>query len=268
MAALPASASRHPDRVHRRPRRLPAENGATRVVPGSHRWDRGRHPQPDEIVDAVVPGGAVIYLGSTIHFAGTNSTVDEWRRGLHISYTLGWLRTEENNSLGCRPRSRAPHARSAGTPRLRGARRHRRRRRLPRHGEHARPDGAPGVGRPRVDPTWAASRGSPPACAVCRRDRGADYPRNFFSTGYVLVLQPYGATTEFAVPSLNTMAPHDGMGITWESGYFVGTGQPLDLEGHRGRRFLDRLGRRVRARLLQRLDEEVGRTGNRQPLRT
>jgi ectoine hydroxylase-related dioxygenase (phytanoyl-CoA dioxygenase family) len=80
-------------------------NGATRVVPGSHRWGRGRRPEPDEIADAVVPaGGAVIYLGSTIHFAGTNSTDDEWRRGLHISYTLGWLRTEENNVLGVPPR--------------------------------------------------------------------------------------------------------------------------------------------------------------------
>jgi ectoine hydroxylase-related dioxygenase (phytanoyl-CoA dioxygenase family) len=82
-----------------------AENGATRVVPGSHRWARSRRPEPDEIVDAVVPaGGAVIYLGSTIHFAGTNSTADEWRRGLHLSYTLGWLRTEENNVLGVPPR--------------------------------------------------------------------------------------------------------------------------------------------------------------------
>ena len=82
-----------------------AENGATRVVPGSHRWERGRRPEPHEIVDAVIPaGGAVLYLGSTIHFAGTNSTADEWRRGVHVSYTLGWLRTEENNVLGVPPR--------------------------------------------------------------------------------------------------------------------------------------------------------------------
>lgn len=80
------------------------ENGATRVVPGSHRWERDRRPEPHEIVDAVVPaGGAVIYLGSTIHFAGTNSSTDEWRRGAHVSYTLGWLRTEENNSLAVPP---------------------------------------------------------------------------------------------------------------------------------------------------------------------
>jgi ectoine hydroxylase-related dioxygenase (phytanoyl-CoA dioxygenase family) len=80
------------------------DTGATRVVPGSHRWPRNRHPQPDDVADAVVPpGGAVVYLGSTIHYAGTNSTADEWRLGAHVSFTLGWLRTEENNSLAVPP---------------------------------------------------------------------------------------------------------------------------------------------------------------------
>jgi ectoine hydroxylase-related dioxygenase (phytanoyl-CoA dioxygenase family) len=81
-----------------------ADNGATRVVPGSHRWPRERQPAPDDIADAEVSaGGAVIYLGSTIHYAGTNSTTDEWRLGAHVSFTLGWLRTEENNSLAVPP---------------------------------------------------------------------------------------------------------------------------------------------------------------------
>jgi ectoine hydroxylase-related dioxygenase (phytanoyl-CoA dioxygenase family) len=80
------------------------ENGATRIVPGSHRWPRGRAPQEHEIADAVMPAGsAVIYLGSTIHGAGANSTQSEWRPGLHISYVLGWLRTEENNYLAVPP---------------------------------------------------------------------------------------------------------------------------------------------------------------------
>jgi len=80
------------------------DNGATRVVPGSHRWPRERKPEPDEIADAVLPaGGAVIYLGSTIHYAGTNATLDEWRLGAHVSFTLGWLRTEENNLLAVPP---------------------------------------------------------------------------------------------------------------------------------------------------------------------
>jgi ectoine hydroxylase-related dioxygenase (phytanoyl-CoA dioxygenase family) len=80
------------------------ENGATRLVPGSHRWPRGRKPEPHEIADAVMPAGsAVIYLGSTIHGGGANSTAAEWRPGLHVSYTLGWLRTEENNYLAVPP---------------------------------------------------------------------------------------------------------------------------------------------------------------------
>jgi ectoine hydroxylase-related dioxygenase (phytanoyl-CoA dioxygenase family) len=80
------------------------DNGATRLVPGSQRWPRARKPEEHEIADAVMPAGsAVIYLGSTIHGAGANSTASEWRPGLHISYTLGWLRTEENNYLAVPP---------------------------------------------------------------------------------------------------------------------------------------------------------------------
>ncbi len=81
-----------------------AENGATRVVPGSHRWPHDRKPELDEIADAEMPAGsAVLYLGSTLHGAGTNSTASEWRHGLHVSFVLGWLRTEENNYLAVPP---------------------------------------------------------------------------------------------------------------------------------------------------------------------
>lgn len=81
-----------------------AEIGATRIVPGSHRWPLDRVPEPDEVVAAEMsPGGTVIYLGSTIHGAGGNATPDRWRRGLHLSYVVGWLRTEENNYLAHPP---------------------------------------------------------------------------------------------------------------------------------------------------------------------
>ena len=39
-----------------------------------------------------------VYLGSTIHAGGSNTT-EGWRRGMHLSYGLGWLRTEENQFL-------------------------------------------------------------------------------------------------------------------------------------------------------------------------
>ena len=77
-----------------------ADNGATRVAPGSHRWDRDRQASPDELVAAeMAAGSAVVYLGSTLHGGGANVTADERRRGMHVSYCLGWLRTEENQYL-------------------------------------------------------------------------------------------------------------------------------------------------------------------------
>ena len=89
------------------------DNGATRVVPGSHRWpDRQltpaeqmtrAAPTPDQIAYAEMPAGsAVVYLGGTIHSGGSNTT-DVPRRGAHLSYCLGWLRTEENNYLSIPP---------------------------------------------------------------------------------------------------------------------------------------------------------------------
>ena len=77
-----------------------ADNGATRIVPDSHRWEPGRVAKEKELVAAEMPAGsAVIYLGSTLHAGGANTTADEWRRGMHLSYCVGWLRTEENHFL-------------------------------------------------------------------------------------------------------------------------------------------------------------------------
>jgi len=81
-----------------------AANGATLIVPGSHRWEPGRQATPYEVIPAEMPAGsAVIYLGSTMHAGGANITEGDWRRGLHLSYVLGWLRTEENHYLSTPP---------------------------------------------------------------------------------------------------------------------------------------------------------------------
>jgi ectoine hydroxylase-related dioxygenase (phytanoyl-CoA dioxygenase family) len=81
-----------------------AEIGATVVVPESHRWERGRKPKREEFACAEMPAGsAVVYLGSTIHAGGRNATTDRWRRGMHMSFVVGWLRTEDNNYLSTPP---------------------------------------------------------------------------------------------------------------------------------------------------------------------
>jgi ectoine hydroxylase-related dioxygenase (phytanoyl-CoA dioxygenase family) len=81
-----------------------ADLGATVVAPGSHRWDHGRrHAEPEELACAEMPAGsAVVYLGSTLHAGGRNTT-DRWRRGMHMSFVVGWLRTEDNNYLSTPP---------------------------------------------------------------------------------------------------------------------------------------------------------------------
>ena len=76
--------------------------GATRMVPGSHRWD-SFHTQADprDTLPAVMPAGsAFLYLGKTIHGAGANRTERSWRRGLHMSFVLGWLTPEEASTIG------------------------------------------------------------------------------------------------------------------------------------------------------------------------
>ncbi len=81
------------------------DNGATQVVPGSHHdAERWRSVAEYEIAHAEMrAGSAVIYLGSTLHGGGANTTADQWRRAFHFSFCLGWLRTEENNYLGTPP---------------------------------------------------------------------------------------------------------------------------------------------------------------------
>lgn len=75
-------------------------NGATRVVPGSHRWSKERKAKPEEITQAEMKAGsALIYLGTAIHGGGANVTDDEKRRGMFLGYVVGWLRTEENMFL-------------------------------------------------------------------------------------------------------------------------------------------------------------------------
>jgi ectoine hydroxylase-related dioxygenase (phytanoyl-CoA dioxygenase family) len=74
--------------------------GATRIAPGSHRWEAAREPSDSELAVAAMPAGsAVVYLGSTLHGGGANRTEGEARRGLFLGYVLGWLRTEENSYL-------------------------------------------------------------------------------------------------------------------------------------------------------------------------
>jgi ectoine hydroxylase-related dioxygenase (phytanoyl-CoA dioxygenase family) len=77
------------------------DNGATRVVPGSHRWaDAPEYGTHYDSVPAVMPRGSVlVWHGSLWHGGGANAT-DERRYGLAMNYCAGWVRQQENQQLG------------------------------------------------------------------------------------------------------------------------------------------------------------------------
>jgi len=71
------------------------ENGGTRLWPGSHvDQDLPLLPECDAVVPPVVPGDALLFLGSTLHGGGGNATSTP-RRGVIVSYCLGWLKPFE-----------------------------------------------------------------------------------------------------------------------------------------------------------------------------
>lgn len=80
-----------------------AANGATRIVPGSHRWGDER-PGPDTgTVTVDMPAGtALLYSGSVWHGGGANQTGDP-RLGVVLHYAASWLRPVETHVLAVPP---------------------------------------------------------------------------------------------------------------------------------------------------------------------
>jgi ectoine hydroxylase-related dioxygenase (phytanoyl-CoA dioxygenase family) len=77
------------------------ENGATRVIPGSHRADAspdfGRHY--DSVAAEMPKGSVLVWHGSLWHGGGANRT-DTRRVGIAMNYCAGWVRQQENQQLG------------------------------------------------------------------------------------------------------------------------------------------------------------------------
>jgi hypothetical protein len=76
-----------------------AENGGTRLVPGSHRLADRREFAHDETEPAEMPAGSLLfYTGAVYHGGGANRS-SAVRYGLNITYAVSWLRQEENQYL-------------------------------------------------------------------------------------------------------------------------------------------------------------------------
>jgi ectoine hydroxylase-related dioxygenase (phytanoyl-CoA dioxygenase family) len=78
------------------------ENGATRLVPGSHKADRSPQPfgEPALTRAAKMPAGSVlVFDGSIWHGGGANHSTER-RLGIAMNYCAGWVRQQENQQLG------------------------------------------------------------------------------------------------------------------------------------------------------------------------
>jgi ectoine hydroxylase-related dioxygenase (phytanoyl-CoA dioxygenase family) len=80
------------------------ENGATRLIPGSHLRDEAPNPlEHYETIAAEMPMGSVlVWVGSLWHGGGANRT-DTRRVGIAMNYCAGYIRQQENQQLGLPP---------------------------------------------------------------------------------------------------------------------------------------------------------------------
>lgn len=86
------------------------ENGATRVVPGSHLEPFTDDPfsedgpkqytQDDTVAAEMASGSVLMFSGKMVHGGGANMS-SGIRQGLSLPLTLWWIRQEENQFLAC-----------------------------------------------------------------------------------------------------------------------------------------------------------------------
>ncbi len=77
------------------------ENGATRLVPGSHKLDHAPvYGAQVDTIAATMPAGSVMLFDSSLWHMGGANTTSERRYALSCYYCAGWLRQQENLQLG------------------------------------------------------------------------------------------------------------------------------------------------------------------------
>jgi ectoine hydroxylase-related dioxygenase (phytanoyl-CoA dioxygenase family) len=84
-----------------------AENGATHIKPGTSAMSDADAEAVPEIRADMPRGSVLFYDGKVLHGGGANRShpgaADAVRRGVNITYSVGWVRQEENQFLACPP---------------------------------------------------------------------------------------------------------------------------------------------------------------------
>jgi ectoine hydroxylase-related dioxygenase (phytanoyl-CoA dioxygenase family) len=91
------------------------DNGATRVVPGSHRRPEGPEKgkvYPDEVL-AIAPAGTIVMFNTATWHGGGQNNTDRIRRGFHVHYCRSWVKPYWDH-----PRSMDPESLANASPLL------------------------------------------------------------------------------------------------------------------------------------------------------
>ena len=86
------------------------DNGATRLVPGSHKWAQApkdgmgdpRETHPEEVLVKGKAGEVVVFNGHTWH-SGTLNRTDRFRRGMHMAFARRALPQQTDQKAHLRP---------------------------------------------------------------------------------------------------------------------------------------------------------------------
>ncbi|BBZ27542.1 hypothetical protein MMAD_18370 [Mycolicibacterium madagascariense] len=77
------------------------ENGATRIVPGSHLLEGKQTYEDDDprIIRAEMERGSMFFYSGKVYHGAAANVSDKVRQGINITYCVGWVRQEENQYL-------------------------------------------------------------------------------------------------------------------------------------------------------------------------
>lgn len=78
------------------------DNGGTHVVPGTSTMSDADAAGLESFQVEMRRGSVLFYDGKVLHGGGANRS-DGVRRGINITYAVGWVRQEENQYLACSP---------------------------------------------------------------------------------------------------------------------------------------------------------------------
>ncbi|KAF9872944.1 hypothetical protein CkaCkLH20_09454 [Colletotrichum karsti] len=78
-----------------------ATNGATVVIPGSHKWGdkNDQAPRREDTIPVIMPRGSAVFFVGTLWHGGGQNTFDKERRSMTIQYCQPWIRPLENQIL-------------------------------------------------------------------------------------------------------------------------------------------------------------------------